>query len=450
MEAAAQRPAPGSLVVRALVDVGILGQNVDPRLPTYLEALLDSKTSDVIDLLLATRQSSWPTGSPGLAPTSIDAADAEHPSLHFIILQLLTRKIANGIIDQDIVLFTFLNELLPCMAQYPSSPTLALLVSTTLGCPVAQEVMPTAKAKKFKASFGRRLTPLIHNLSPSNIHLASALSYYQKQYGLHDEGLANPGDSMDILGGVDLAAFSFQSTVMDNEPIITRAGLYIYLNALHQANSEQGNIPVLIIDLILAAFDILANAMYRVEPQRTITTLRSFLVNKLPVFLGNYTSITFPPFSIETCISQALLRIDPTAFPSLSQMFDLSTKSNIVSEARQEFLFSCALHHLIPEGSIEVLLGDVPMQSLPASGRYMKIDLVTQCTTNPTKIEELIGELENMDGNAGEIAGALFEQQRHNDIEIYLQLPRPQLNDAGHRCIVLFASNFAATVVSAS
>ena len=149
--------------------------------------------------------------------------------------------------------------------------------------------------------------------------------------------------------------------------------------------------------------------MYRVEPQRIITTLRSFLVNKLPVFLGNYTSITFPPFSIETCISQALLRIDPTAFPSLSQMFDLSTKSDIVSEARQDFLFSCALHHLIPEGSIEVLLGDVPMQSLPASGRYMKIDLVTQCTTNPTKIEELIGELENMDGNAGEIAGALFE-----------------------------------------
>ena len=248
MEAAAPRPAPGSLV-RALVDVGIVGQNVDPRLPTYLEALLDSKTIDIVDLLLATRQSPWPTDSPGLAPTSIDAADAEHPSLHSIILQLLTRKIANGTIDQDIVLFTFLNKLLPCMAQYPSSHTLGMLVSTTLGCPVAQEVMPSAKAKsvitaryisrtlmtsgvEFKASFGLRLTPLIHNLSATNIHLASALSYYQKQYGLHDEGSANPGDSMDILGGVDLTAFSFQSTVMDNEPIITRAGLYIYLNAL--------------------------------------------------------------------------------------------------------------------------------------------------------------------------------------------------------------------------
>ncbi|KAL8669750.1 MAG: hypothetical protein Q9168_005678, partial [Polycauliona sp. 1 TL-2023] len=171
----------------------------------------------------------------------------------------------------------------------------------------------------------------------------------------------------------------------------------------------KGNLSVLVTDLILAAFDILANAMYRTEPQRTITILRSFLVNKLPVFLGNYAAISFTPLSIETCIGQALLRIDPHAFPSLSQMFDFSSKSSIVSEARQEFLFSCALHQLIPEGSIEVLLGEIPMQSLPASGKYIKADLVSECTINPLKIEGMIRELENMEGNAGEIAGAVFE-----------------------------------------
>lgn len=165
----------------------------------------------------------------------------------------------------------------------------------------------------------------------------------------------------------------------------------------------------LVIDLILASFDVLANAMYRTEPPRTITMLRSFLVNKLPVFLGNYAAIMFPPLSMETCISQALLRVDPAAFPSFSQMFDFSSRNSMVSEARQEFLFACALQQLIPEGSIEGLLGDVPMQSLPASGRYMKDELVTQCMRNPMRIEELIGELENMEGNAGEIAGALIE-----------------------------------------
>lgn len=162
-------------------------------------------------------------------------------------------------------------------------------------------------------------------------------------------------------------------------------------------------------DLILASFDILANAMYRTEPAQSITILRSFLVNKLPAFLNNYNAVIFPPLTIETCISQALLRIDPAAFPSFSQMFDLLGKNSVLSEARQEFLFACALHQLIPEGSIEGLLGDVPMQSLPASGRYVKNDLVAQCTANPTRIEELIAELENMEGNAGEIVGALIE-----------------------------------------
>ena len=81
----------------------------------------------------------------------------------------------------------------------------------------------------------------------------------------------------------------------------------------------------------------------------------------------------------------------------------------MLSDSRQEFLFACALHQLIPEQSIEALLGDVPMQSLPASGRYVKADLVAQCSANPAKIEELIGELENMEGNAGEIAAALLD-----------------------------------------
>ncbi|KAL8741783.1 MAG: hypothetical protein Q9184_008343 [Pyrenodesmia sp. 2 TL-2023] len=49
------------------------------------------------------------------------------------------------------------------------------------------------------------------------------------------------------------------------------------------------------------------------------------------------------------------------------------------------------------------------MQSLPASGKYVKDELVAQCTANPARFEELVGELENMEGNAEEIAGALIE-----------------------------------------
>lgn len=61
------------------------------------------------------------------------------------------------------------------------------------------------------------------------MQLAGTLNYWQKHYQFLDE---LPAESMDLLGGVDLGALSFQESVMDNEPVNTRAGLYIYLNAL--------------------------------------------------------------------------------------------------------------------------------------------------------------------------------------------------------------------------
>ncbi|KAL8931645.1 MAG: hypothetical protein Q9211_006817 [Gyalolechia sp. 1 TL-2023] len=391
-------PLSSSFLAKELLDAGYRSGVVDPRLPIYLEALLDAKRLD-LSTLLSFIQPSPPEDGTAFSSSLLDAGDSAKPSLQTVILQLLTRKIANASIREDSELFLFLKSVIPWMMYFPSSIMLGFLVSATLGCPVAQEILPNAKANKFKASFGRSLTPLIGNLSQTNMQLAGTLNYWQKHYQLHDE---LPAEPMDVLGSEELGALTFQDSVMDHEPINTRAGLYIYLNAL-------ANVPTLVTDLILASFDILANAMYRTEPSQSITILRSFVVNKLPAFLNNYTAVIFPPLTIETCISQALLRIDPAAFPSFSQMFDLLGKNGILSETRQEFLFACALHQLIPEGSIEGLLGDVPMQSLPASGRYAKNELVAHCTANPARIEELIAELENMEGNAGEIAGALIE-----------------------------------------
>lgn len=137
--------------------------------------------------------------------------------------------------------------------------------------------------------------------------------------------------------------------------------------------------------------------------------LRSYLVNKLPVLLTIFSASIMPPFTIQWCITEALGHVDPQAFPSLSQMFGPLSGSGMLSDVRQEFLFACALHDLIAEDSIEHLLGEPPMQTLPAGGRYSKEDLVSQCSVNPEKLEELVGELEGLDGNAGAIAGAVVE-----------------------------------------
>ena len=231
--------------------------------------------------------------------------------------------------------------------------------------------------------------------------------------------------SLDILNDAGLGALSsFQDNVLDNTPLPTRAGLYVYLNSiLHDRPSfddamvidflslrYKEDVASLVGDLILASFDVLANAMHRNEPARSINILRSFLINKLPIFIqSNYASMLFEPLTVEHCIRQALVRVDPAAFPSVAQLFDPLERNSLLSEARQDFLFACALHQLIPERSIEEILGDVPMQSLPASGRYHKDELVRQCTANTAKIEEYIGELENMEGNAGALAGAMIE-----------------------------------------
>ena len=149
--------------------------------------------------------------------------------------------------------------------------------------------------------------------------------------------------------------------------------------------------------------------MYRKENTQTMTLFRSFLVNKIPPFLALVSANSLAPLQAEMYISQAFARLDPNAFPSFSQMFDTTRGNSTLSEVRPEFLFACALHQLIPEDSIERLLGEMPMQTLPSGGRLLKNDVADQITANPEKADQLLTRMENMDGNAGAIAKAFTD-----------------------------------------
>lgn len=163
---------------------------------------------------------------------------------------------------------------------------------------------------------------------------------------------------------------------------------------------------MLIQELITATFDVLSNAMYRNESPRNMFVFRSFLVNKLPPFITGISATSMDPIPVEMCISHALSRVDPNAFPSFSQMFEMQG-NNVLSDVRQEFLFACALHGLIPESSIERLLGENPMQTLPAGGRYTKNNVAKQILSNQVAADRLIAEIELMDGNAGAVVAAV-------------------------------------------
>jgi mediator of RNA polymerase II transcription subunit 5 len=116
-------------------------------------------------------------------------------------------------------------------------------------------------------------------------------------------------------------------------------------------------------------------------------------------------------------------------------MFDESSVNNMFSDSvRQDFCFACCLHGLIAESSIGNLLGDVPMQSLPAGGRYVKEDLVQQCLSDPERAEGLINELEQMDGNVGAVSQAITEVCNIANFETWgTNTPRSSLGYAATR-----------------
>lgn len=161
-------------------------------------------------------------------------------------------------------------------------------------------------------------------------------------------------------------------------------------------------------ELITASFDVLSNGMYRSESTRTMFLFRAFLVNKLPPFFAQLSASLVEPIPMELCITRALSRVDRNTFPSFSEIFAMQGNS-VLSDVRQEFLFSCALHKLIPESSIERLLGENPMQTLPVGGQYVKHSLVAQISNNPERAEQLLNGIESMDGNAGAIVEAIAD-----------------------------------------
>lgn len=206
----------------------------------------------------------------------------------------------------------------------------------------------------------------------------------------------------------------------------------------------QGDVQSTTIDLILASFDVLANAVFRNEGNKVAHLLRSYLINKLPLLIGQLSKHMFPPLNAEFCITEALRHVDTNAFPTLSSMFDESRNSNSFTDSvREDFCWACCLHGLLRESSIESILGETPYQSLPTQGRYVKDTLVNECLSDPERIQSLIGELDKMDGNVGAICHALTEvSQRPFRPICRLRLheclltrslgPLPTLSEQGH------------------
>ncbi|KJK67025.1 Mediator complex subunit Med5 [Aspergillus parasiticus SU-1] len=296
--------------------------------------------------------------------------------------------------------------------------SLGILLTALSGTGKGIEVLSSDFHEALKVKLGQALSAYLPLCMEVSLPLRNRLDSLQKGYNLYGEP---PNKSLQsMMDNVNVNALQFEASVMDGPAINSRAGLYIYINAMlmgrplvddsmllnYLTNRYGGHYDVLVEEVITATFDVLSNALYRNESSRTMFLFRSFLVNKLPSFFAAMLAASMVSLPMEMCISHALSRLDPNTFPSFSQMFAMQG-STVLSEVRPEFLFACASHKLIPESSIERLLGENPMQTPPVG--YNKDDLMSQINTNQERAEQLVSELESTEGNAGAIVAAITE-----------------------------------------
>ncbi|KAH6684022.1 mediator complex, subunit Med5 [Halenospora varia] len=413
--------------------------SLDPRIPRYVQTLLSLGLVNVPSLLRALLRGGKRWGnsyaaeemlfyrvarliSSGVSPGNAqEAAELILVSMKWMEAVLAASNAAHGMLELSGG--THAEEL---NAQIMALGTLVVavvenaLVQTALN----KGSVPKGEGKEFGTVLGN-FVPLLLQGSPQS---AARLELFRTQTLVAIEpvdkkaGEVSANEAIDEILDEGIGLGIEGIVVVDLPEVNSRAGLYIYLGSLLVArpliddnaifaylhNRYQGDIQSTMIDLILASFDILADATSRSERPQTVKILRSFLINKIPLLLAVLSSSLFPPLTAEYCITEALNHVDTNAFPTLS--FDDGNTNDMFSDSvRQDFCFACCLHNLIAESSIETLLGDIPIQSLPAGGRYAKDDLVQQLISDPERTEGLIDELEHMDGNVGAVSQAITE-----------------------------------------
>ncbi|KAK8110423.1 uncharacterized protein PG998_006880 [Apiospora kogelbergensis] len=442
-------------------------ESLDPRVPRYMHVLIEKRLIDTPSLLNAlykystSHNLSEATGQQHLT-AALSAEQQQHAPADMrwkssygqeeTIFYRLTK--ANGLgtcvrsareslevcksIAKWMVLFTsaaaafsqdVLGQLHLAESRDDMETSRAAFVMLLLGV-CENQIVLKALSRPYAQDARKALSESLSSFVPSIMQNASQIAARLEFFRTETLASFEPADKKKEAASNEIddildSTMGLDNLVIPELPINnSRAGLYIYLNAclvgrpliddvvfysyLH--NRYHGDIQTTTIDLILASFDVLANAVFRNEGQRTTYLMRSYLTNKLPVLLATLATSMFPPATPQFCITEALAHVDTNAFPTLSAMFEVTNNNNTFTDnVRQDFCFACCLHGLIPESAIEGLLGEITYQTLPAGGRYNKETLVQQCMTDPERVQSLVAELDNMDGNVGAVCQALTE-----------------------------------------
>ncbi|KAG9942006.1 mediator complex, subunit Med5, partial [Aureobasidium melanogenum] len=422
------QPIPGSQLASIIFTSGASG--IDPLITEYLEQILRVTTIDTCDILVAllahTRYALKKNAS---TRTSLSNAFFEH------ILSLLVRLVAAGERPKTArearnVVRALGECLTACRAhemvllmqnvdvmQSPD-PQVVTCFETLATLAIAVLNHPMVKAD-ISDGWPQTMKDKIASACSDFAELMSPWSHSQTGAGLQMLAKTPP------LGKPDFSTAEIASTVNDLPVTNSRVGLYIYLNAALCARpltddmslfnylhaKYQNDTQSLVSDLIVASFDVLANALQQRQPPDQLLCYRSFIANKLPLLITTL-SASFPPMTSQVHIQMALRRVDVHPFPPLSSDND-TANNEILKKSRLEFVQACILFQLGNEQAFHSVIGESPAPIAPRVVRYNRQSLAQQCSANIHRVEELARELEGMNGNAGAISGALVDTIQH-------------------------------------
>ncbi|KAG9635883.1 mediator complex, subunit Med5, partial [Aureobasidium melanogenum] len=422
------QPIPGSQLTSIIFTSGASG--VDPLITEYLEQILHVTTIDTCDILVALlAHSRYALKKKASTRTPLSNAFLEH------VLSLLVRLVAAGERPKTArearnVVRALGECLTACRAhemvllmqnvdvmQSPdpqvvtSFETLATLAIALLNHSMVKadisDVWPQTMKDKIASAcsnFSELISPWSHSQTGARLHMLAKTP---------------------PLGKPDFSTVEIASAVNDLPVTNSRVGLYIYLNAALCARpltddmslfnylhaKYQNDTQSLVSDLIVASFDVLANALQQHQSSNQLLCYRSFIANKLPLLITTL-SASFAPMTSQVHIQMALRRVDVHPFPPLSSDND-TTNNEILKKSRLEFVQACILFQLGNEQAFHSVIGESPAPIAPRVVRYNRQSLAQQCIANIHRVEELARELEGMNGNAGAISGALVDTIQH-------------------------------------
>ncbi|TLD26352.1 hypothetical protein PspLS_04568 [Pyricularia sp. CBS 133598] len=288
-----------------------------------------------------------------------------------------------------------------------------------------------ALGKPYAKTARKELSDALGNFVPTIMQSAEQISQRLVQFRTETLAGFEPVDKAKAAANADMDDFldstmGLDSLVVPEIPISnTRAGLYIYLNSLlvgrplmddaaifnYLHNRYQGDLQQTAVDLILVSFDVVANAASVRQSPKAAHVLRSYLTNKVPLLLASLAASGsgLYPFNAAACVEHATRQVSSATFPNMSDYISSRSGNTLTEGTREDFLFACCLHGLIPETQIEPILNETCYNSLPTEGRLVKEALVQECLADPERAVQLVKDMEKCNGNVGAICVALTE-----------------------------------------